>query len=220
LEKQNPIVTGDCVEEDEIYHRAILPASLDIVKDSSSALTFDRAAKWLSYCVSNHEECKIANPKYMPRRLLNVGWDTIHDPFLFEPTEAVPYVCLSYCWGTDSSDVLKTTKQNLKAHYEAVRLSELPRTISDAVMLCRALKLNNLWVDSICIVQDDRESWLQDSAQMREIYSNSHLTVAAKEPASCKLGFLGEQRFGKPEWQRKILIDIPIQAGARETKSS
>jgi hypothetical protein len=83
-------VTEDCVEEDEIYHRAILPASLDIVKDSSSALAFDRAAKWLSYCISNHEECKIANPKYMPRRLLNVDWDTVRDPFLFEPTEAVP----------------------------------------------------------------------------------------------------------------------------------
>jgi hypothetical protein len=48
---------------------------------------------------------------------------------------------------------------------------------------------------------------------MSDIYANAHLTVAAQEPASCKLGFLGEQRFGSPEWQRVFTTHVPKEAG-------
>lgn len=82
-----------------------------------------------------------------------------------------------------------------------------------AVVLCRALKLDNLWVDSLCITQDDAEDWLQQSAQMGEIYANSHLPIAVEEPASCKLGFLGEQQFGTPGWQRVFIADVPEESG-------
>src|SRR5688500_4321571 len=82
----------------------------------------------------------------------------------------------------------------LQAHCQAVPLMDMPQTIRDAVAVCRALKLENLWVDSLCITQDNAEDWLQQSAQMKNIYANSHLTLAAEEPASCKLGFLGEQQ--------------------------
>lgn len=46
---------------------------------------------------------------------------------------------------------------------------------------------------------------------MREIYSNSHLTLSAVEPASCKLGFLGKQSFGRREWQRPVETDVPVE---------
>lgn len=150
----------------------------------------------------------------MPRRLLNVGSiETNVEPFLFEPFEPVQYVCLSYCWGPDVQDVLKTTKENLKSHYAEVPFVSMPATIQDAVTVCRRLGICYLWVDSLCIVQNDRGSWFQDSAQMREIYSNSHLTISAEEPESCKLGFLGPQKKGKPEWQRRFETDVPLEAG-------
>lgn len=194
--------------------KAVLHQTLDIISDSQSELAFDRAAKWLSYCLDHDKECKPLNSDFMPRRLLNVGsWAERNDPFLFEPVGTSPYVCLSYCWGTDVDGVLKTTKGNLESHYRAISFSLLPQTIRDAVKFCRGLKIPNLWVDSLCIVQDDRDSWLRDSAQMREIYLNSHLTIAADEPASCKLGFLGNQRFGSSEWQQRFITDIPVSAG-------
>lgn len=48
---------------------------------------------------------------------------------------------------------------------------------------------------------------------MRNIYLNSQVTIAAEEPASCKLGFLGEQRFGAPNWQQRFVTDIPVESG-------
>ncbi|KAH8593145.1 heterokaryon incompatibility protein-domain-containing protein [Bisporella sp. PMI_857] len=191
----------------------LLRQSLAIIPDSGSEPAFDRATKWLSHCLSHDENCGPHGSTYAPRRLLNLGLGVeSHDPILFEPTEPVPYVCLSYCWGTDIKDVLTTTTKTLKTHYRGIRLSSLPRTIYDAVIFCRGLKLQYLWVDSLCIVQDDRESWLGDSAQMREIYSNALITLAIEEPASCKTGFLGKQRFGS-EWQQKLVTLVSPEAG-------
>jgi hypothetical protein len=72
----------------------------------------------------------------VPRRLLNVGSSI--EPgrlFLFEITRldiGVPYVALSYCWGDDVGDILKTTKSNIQSHYQEIQLSSLPQTIQDA----------------------------------------------------------------------------------------
>ncbi|KAF2195861.1 HET-domain-containing protein [Zopfia rhizophila CBS 207.26] len=186
-----------------------VPESLDIISDSSSQSAFNRAAAWLSYCINNHDECKVPNAGYVPHRLLNVGADGVREPFLFEPREPATYICLSYCWGPDVHDVLKTTKANLPSHYHAIKLSLLPATIRDAVVFCRGLNVSNLWVDSLCIVQDDLDEWRQDSAHMGDIYMNSLLTIAAEEPASCKVGFLGKQRYGSPEWQRRVVTEVP-----------
>lgn len=166
----------------------VIRESLDIVEDSSSTMAFDRVARWLSHCLKNDDECRIPTPNYMPRGLLNVGSDQGCHPFLFEPTRAEPYVCLSYCWGADVYDVLKTTKENLQSHYKAIPLPAFPQTIRDVVLVCRVMNLQYLWVDSICIVQDDPTGWLHDSAQMRDItwihtspylHKNQHLARKA-----------------------------------------
>lgn len=199
---------------DRSQSRTIPWESLKIVKNSSSIAAFERASKWLAHCVDHDEKCRIPNPSFTPRRLLNVGTaEQNREPFLFEPTVPVLYVCLSYCWGADTTGVLTTTKDNLQSHYQAVPLVSMPQTIRDAVMLCRALKLENLWVDSLCITQDDTDDWLQQSSEMKDIYANAHLTVAAEEPASCKLGFLGEQQFGKPGWQFELTTHVSEEAG-------
>lgn len=183
-----------------------------ISKDSSQPDAFERVAGWLSRCIKEDERCMNPNPEYMPRRLLHVGSEN-KNLFLFEPTRAAPYICLSYCWGKDVEDVLKTTKHNLEAHYTSVPFVQLCAAIKDAIIVCRGLKVENLWVDSLCIIQDDLASWLQDSAQMGNIYANSQLTIASEESPSCKVGFLGKQEYGTSEWQREISINVPEKAG-------
>jgi hypothetical protein len=179
--------------------------SLDIIENTLSQAAFDRAATWLSSCLEEDRECDNPNSSFMPRRLLNVGsLESTSDPYLFEPIEPSPYVCLSYCWGTDLQGIVTTKKANISSHYKAIPYDSLSLTIRDAITVCRGLGISNLWVDALCIVQDDRSSWLQESSEMGNIYGNSRLTIAALEPASCKLGFLGKQRYGSHEWQRRF----------------
>jgi hypothetical protein len=192
-----------------------LGVSLKIVSDSRSEAAFDRAAKWLSHCLDQDSSCKPPNSTFKPRRLLNVGSsENAFQMFLYEPKDPLFYVCLSYCWGSDSDDVFKTTKTNLRSHYNGIQFSSLPQTLRDGVIVCRKLEITSLWVDSLCIIQDDvDDDWLLESSQMLDIYANSHFTIIAREPASCKVGFLGGQRYGSAEWQRQSYAEIPDNHG-------
>lgn len=183
--------------------------SLEVTADSSSQAAFDRAAKWLSYCLENDQACDLPESEFMPRHLINVGpRDGSREPFLFKPSQPAPYACLSYCWGSDTEGILTTTKSNIESHCESIALSSMPLGIKDAVAVCRGLKIPNLWVDSLCIPQDDEVAWFHDAKEMDQIYLHSLLTIAALEPASCKSSFLGRHRYGHPEWQHRLVTDV------------
>ncbi|PMD37732.1 HET-domain-containing protein, partial [Hyaloscypha variabilis F] len=89
------------------------------------------------------------------------------------------YVTLSYCWGTknDHGHLLReeTEAQFLQA------LPPLPRTIQDAVDVCRRIGIRYLWVDAICIIQGrggSSSDWEKESARVGSYYANSMFTIA------------------------------------------
>lgn len=100
---------------------------------------------------------------------------------------------------------MKTVKRdvsdlNLKANYEdfkrAIKFSEMPKTIQDAVTITRRLGIQYLWVDALCIVQHDPEEWLIESGKMCEVYSNAILTISATQASGSSMGIFNRQRFG------------------------
>ncbi|KAK0645518.1 heterokaryon incompatibility protein-domain-containing protein [Cercophora newfieldiana] len=113
-----------------------------------------------------------------------------------------PYACLSYCWGADLRGVVVTSKENIGAHQLGLPLSALPNAIQDAAAVCQGLNLRYLWVDSLCIIQNDPEDWKRESGRMHDVYSNSYITIAAHHTKSCKESFLGQQELGNAPWQR------------------
>ncbi|KAF2670835.1 hypothetical protein BT63DRAFT_411923 [Microthyrium microscopicum] len=55
----------------------------------------------------------------------------------------------------------------------------LPATFRDAVKLTRYLGIRYLWIDCLCIIQDDTQDWVNQSPQMSNIYGGSFLTISA-----------------------------------------
>jgi hypothetical protein len=88
-----------------------------------------------------------------------------------------PYATLSHCWG--GYQPLRTTKAKLGSHLQGISFTDLPRTFRDAAITCRRLGIRYLWIDSLCIVQDDEEDWQAESARMASVYADSTLTIAA-----------------------------------------
>ena len=87
------------------------------------------------------------------------------------------YFCLSHRWG--SAQPLRLTKQSLVAFKEfGIPWESMPHTFKDAAMLVLELGFNFLWIDSLCIIQDDEEDWKQEAANMGSIFRNSYLTIA------------------------------------------
>lgn len=66
------------------------------------------------------------------------------------------YACLSYCWGSNSQ-LSMTTTANRNEYRHSVPWQELPPSIRDAIKLCHKLEFEFVWVDSLCILQDDQQ---------------------------------------------------------------
>lgn len=90
------------------------------------------------------------------------------------------FVALSYMWPHLDDDILKLTTDNLfELETNGFRGLNLLRIISDAIALCRALKEKYLWVDQLCIIQDDEASQLVQIQAMDAIYSSATFTIIA-----------------------------------------
>jgi hypothetical protein len=90
------------------------------------------------------------------------------------------YLALSYVWGRDSGDVFRCEKSNVKmlAQDRSLENIELPHTVSDAILTCQKLDHRFIWVDRLCIVQDDEDIDVQLN-QMAAIYHWAALTLVA-----------------------------------------
>ena len=98
------------------------------------------------------------------------------------------YAALSYCWGAPQP--MRTTKANLATYTDAIPYHALPQTIKDAVITTRGLGLDYLWVDALCIVQDDEDDRTKELPLMAQIYNSSYVTISAATAATCLDGFL------------------------------
>ena len=130
----------------------------------------------------------------MPARVLNVGEDSTAPSICLESTKGQvgSYLALSYCWGC--SEQPTTVKSNLAMREKQIDLEQLPKTIQDAVHISRALDVRFLWIDALCIIQDDEDEMREQIKEMGTIYKNALLTIAASSTSSVTEGFLHKRR--------------------------
>lgn len=126
----------------------------------------------------------------MPTRVIDVDLQNgSSDLRLYHPPKGhnFPYIALSHCWGPSPTSLSsKTTKEDLSNYKSEILTSTLPSSFQDAVYVTRMLNIRYLWIDSLCIVQDDEDDWERESAKMASIYQNAYVTIAATASASCK----------------------------------
>lgn len=135
-------------------------------------------SEWFNQCFTQHRTCK-GRESTLPTRVVYVGND-IREPYLYQTSgEEAPYSALSHCWGSAPTTHLTSSKANLKDRMESIPISTLSQTFSDAVVLTRRLGIEYIWIDSLCIIQDDTEDWARESARMCEVYRNAALTISA-----------------------------------------
>jgi hypothetical protein len=106
-----------------------------------------------------------------------------------DSTESPDYAALSYCWGDDGK-LGCCTKETLDQKRRGIPVDTLPRTIQDGILMTRKLGIQYLWVDRLCIVQDDEEMKKLELRKMADVFSNAWLVIAAARAASSLEGFL------------------------------
>ena len=125
------------------------------------------------------------------------------------------YVALSHCWGHSREGM--TTTKNLEAHMHAIDWTMLPKTFKDAIITCRQLGINYIFIDRLCIVQDSKNDWEEQSALMGSIYHDSTLTLAASVSNDSSTGLFVP--FSPSENFRKDVVVLPPSFGDRKGRA-
>jgi hypothetical protein len=73
---------------------------------------------------------------------------------------------------------------------KSIKLAELPRTFRDAVLVTRMMGIRFLWIDSLCIIQDNNSDWQAESARMADVFMNADITLAASAATNSDEGFI------------------------------
>ena len=155
----------------------------------ASAWILESLQEVFQTCKMEHKSCSF-QASFLPRRVLDVhpkldGSITLHVSGKHEKHE---YIALSYCWG--GAQQLTTTRKSLRDRCHGIQMTKLPQTILDAVWITRLLGIRYLWVDSLCIIQDDTQDTATEISYMGEVYKGAALTLAAANAPSVRDGFL------------------------------
>jgi len=89
--------------------------------------------------------------------------------------------------------MLKTERNSLHDRKEGIPWKDIPKTFQDAMVVTRSLGLRFLWIDSLCIIQDDLDDWALESSKMCHIYANATLTLAASAAEDGAGGLLSDR---------------------------
>jgi hypothetical protein len=82
---------------------------------------------------------------------------------------------------------MKLERESEKSLKDGVEIRMLDATIRDAIKICRGLEIQYLWVDALCIFQDEESDWLKQSSQMSHIYgtqTNGEISGTSPQPRS------------------------------------
>lgn len=162
-------------------------------------IDLDLVRKWKADCLTNHGavcEDSLASLTDRPRWLIDIELNCVVPGF-----DARSYVALSYLWGKTAQFRMK--KEHLPESQKLNGLRDLPiaRTILDAIDLTREIGERFLWVDALCIAQDDEEL-ASELEKMGAIYANAVLVIVATG-ADAQTGLAGLRSVGSPRELRQ-----------------
>lgn len=169
----------------------ILPSPAVICQPSSST-TFDplvlaQVRRWIDECAREHGACimsKASNQLIKPQsqakvRFIDIGLDENAIIHLVNDMDEVnaKYITLSHRWTTDTSMATLRTS-NKAAFYTAIPTDSWPKIYKDVVFVSRVLGIRYIWIDSLCIIQDDLQDWSAQASLMHHIYAHGYINLA------------------------------------------
>jgi len=158
----------------------MVPKSL-MARHTKDQRCLDQASKWLQHCLGSHERCGKARLTHtyatFPARLLELGKgyvrlvpkDDIND------LGSAHYVTLSHRWQVSITP--KLLRDNISRMQRGIDQEALPRTFQEAIFVVRELGIKYLWIDALCIIQDDVADVQREIALMGKIYQGALLNI-------------------------------------------
>lgn len=172
-------------------------------------------ASWYTDCVKEHGiECENLE---LIRDIepVNPDWliDIVQSRLVPAKHSTEKYISLSYTWGQASN--LRTTTLIIDDLLRPEALSRenkfgrlIPETIRNAMEITKLLGERYLWVDSLCIVQDDLTALNHSLRKMHMIFANSSVCIVAMAGQDANFGLRGMNKVSAPRSAGQYFIDL------------
>ena len=155
----------------------------------------DKARSWLDQCLRSHTSCTTNEKPQLPKRVIKVT-NANGLPHLYESCgENADYIALSYC--RRSPETLTTTKGTISSRLQGIIWDDIPKTFQDAILFTEHLGIDYIWIDALCIIQDDQQDWQAETAKMNTVYQNALLTLSATSSPHVAHGIFGDLKRNK-----------------------
>jgi hypothetical protein len=173
--------------------------ALSLPWSTGSTESIKWARECLARCERSHEQCRPLD-SILPKRVLDLQCASEDGDALqlrlSKRDETGRYATLSHGWGEVHPP--KTLLSNVDTHLKAIKLLDLSLKFRQIIKFVRGLGIRFLWIDSLCIIQDDPADKMEQIPKMCEVYSNSVLTIST----SCSTSSTGAL-FTVPTTPRK-----------------
>lgn len=166
------------------------------------------AKQWVDSCEKHHGKCRAAPSAFIPTRLIDLGIEKVPKLRLVDGKDLAAgskYVTLSHCWGKFIP--MRLLKDNLALMMDTIPIHQLSSTFQDAIEVTGKLGVRYIWIDSLCIIQDDLMDWQENSATMGQVYAHSCCNISA---TASEDGSQGLYRSHNPLPIEKFLLPISI----------
>ncbi|KAL9129559.1 MAG: hypothetical protein Q9217_002015 [Psora testacea] len=188
-------------------------------------MDFSLVHGWLDRCQRTHEKCNSLLPSSSQGRKYLRLIDVYARKVIPAPQGSV-YVALSYVWGTKllkkptfracKADFTVETAEDGNLAYILNLPEKLPQSIEDAIQLVQDVRHRYLWVDALCIIQDDAKDQRLQIENMCNIYRNAYFTIIAATAITAESDLPGVRRGTRNVWQlcrtikgRKLITTLP-----------
>lgn len=163
---------------------------------SSTGQSLPLVREWLNACQKFHQECHNQSGKFIPTRLIDLEGICPRLRLRSDlDKDHIQYATLSHCWGSSEKQIMKLTGSTFADYLLEIATEKLPKTFRDAVEICRKLDIRYLWIDSLCIIQDDIDDWAKESITMSSVYGGCMLCIAATSALDSSQGCLFERKY-------------------------
>jgi Heterokaryon incompatibility protein (HET) len=205
-----------CIAPCGEYSQRLAPYGKDSYRFGARRYTYgrlvqpDRACRelviqWLEKCKHEHREvCSITamistNHDLVPEYLVDVQDMRVHHVC----GEKLEYLALSYVWGRiQTLQLLKHNRTELVTSGSLCgRIDEIPTVVRDAITFTKDMGYKFLWVDTLCICQDDAETKERQIAGMNTVYARATMTLVALEGLDASYGLCGVHPYEMPRYQ-------------------
>lgn len=167
-------------------------------------LNLDLVRRWICSCVARHEGCRSLLQEYAEDETIRLI--DVKNYSVISASTAERYVALSYVWGPNTVPMLTKSTLPQFSSIDGLRNLAIPKTILDAIHFVRDIGQRYLWVDTLCIVQDDDTDKLPQLAIMGRIYNSACLVVVAAAGHDANAGLPGVRINKRTALQRSTTI--------------